>query len=241
MVATRQFKIKHLSKTFYHFDKTVRVLSDISIDLNSSEITFLCGLNGSGKSTLFKALSGFIKPDNETIISFTNEIETPRSLQKNVLFVPQNVDDAFIDNLFVYEYVKLFDIPTILNYAISINANWIVDLYKFESKILLRELSQGQRQILLLLVLLSKKEKILLFDEVLSSIDSVYSESLWNLVTAKIKQQGIVSCFITHDYNFAYEKADRLIVIYNGSIVLESRKTEVDFERFISKIKLGNK
>jgi len=45
----------------------IKVLKDISFDLNHGEILGVLGRNGMGKSTLIKTIAGLIKPYNGTI------------------------------------------------------------------------------------------------------------------------------------------------------------------------------
>lgn len=45
----------------------IKVLKDISFDLNDGEILGVLGRNGMGKSTLIKTIAGLIKPYNGTI------------------------------------------------------------------------------------------------------------------------------------------------------------------------------
>lgn len=241
MVNVNNIHIKNVSKTFYHFSDSKVVLNSIDTSLLNSEITFLCGLNGSGKTTLFRIIAGVLKQDekNKSSIEFDNKNQSTKELQKKVLFIPQNIDDAFVNDLFVFEYVSLFNLNVIKNFAIKIDADWLNEIIEKKSKTLLRELSQGERQLLLLLVLLSKEEKIILFDEVFSSIDANYHKKLWELIRDTVKERNLISLFITHDYDFAFDNAERVLVLFDGNLVLDEYNSKISKEIFMNKIHKG--
>jgi len=241
MVNTKSVNINNVTKTFHHHSLSTNVLNSINVMLKSSEIVFLCGLNGSGKTTLFRIIAGILKQDdtNHSKIEFDDKIQSTKELQEKVLFIPQNIDDAFVNDLFVYEYVTLFNQTLIKKYIAEIKAEWINSLIEKKSKTLLRELSQGQRQLILLLVLLSKEENIILFDEIFSSIDAVYHRKLWKLIKNTVRERKLVALFITHDYEFAYNNADRMLVLFKGALVLDNYKTKISKELFLNKIYEG--
>src|SRR4051795_3294183 len=54
---------RHLDRAFGAGEAAVRVLSDISLELEHGQVSLLMGPSGSGKSTLLAALSGLLRPD----------------------------------------------------------------------------------------------------------------------------------------------------------------------------------
>lgn len=61
--AIRKLHAQHLAKSY----KKRRVVTDVSIEINSGEIVGLLGPNGAGKTTCFYMMVGLIPPDNGTI------------------------------------------------------------------------------------------------------------------------------------------------------------------------------
>jgi len=57
-------ELQHISKQY----GTVQALSDVSLDCRAGEIHAVVGENGSGKSTLLGIASGFVEPDQGTIL-----------------------------------------------------------------------------------------------------------------------------------------------------------------------------
>ena len=58
-------KIKNLS--FHYIGESIKVLDDISIDIDKGNITTILGLNGSGKTTLIKLMVNILKPTGGSI------------------------------------------------------------------------------------------------------------------------------------------------------------------------------
>jgi len=65
--------ILQLKNITHSFSPEKQILKDLSLSLEKGMIYALMGSNGAGKTTLFNFLTGFIKPQNGTII-FKNEI-----------------------------------------------------------------------------------------------------------------------------------------------------------------------
>ena len=57
-------ELQHISKQY----GTVHALSDVSLECRAGEIHAVVGENGSGKSTLLGIASGFVEPDDGTIL-----------------------------------------------------------------------------------------------------------------------------------------------------------------------------
>ena len=57
-------KIKDVSYSY----NSVKVLEDISLDVNRGDYIGIIGPNGSGKSTLLKIILGLIKPDKGSVL-----------------------------------------------------------------------------------------------------------------------------------------------------------------------------
>src|SRR4030081_506087 len=67
-VGTPIVSASHVNKAFTTPDgEPLRVLDDISLDLNDGEIVALLGKSGSGKSTLLRCLAGLIAPTSGEI------------------------------------------------------------------------------------------------------------------------------------------------------------------------------
>ena len=71
-------KLKNVSSGYGE----IKILKNISLDLNEGEILGILGRNGMGKSTLIKTISGLIKPYEGSIFFKDQNITNNESFQK---------------------------------------------------------------------------------------------------------------------------------------------------------------
>jgi putative ABC transport system ATP-binding protein len=65
---------KNINKSFKVGSEIVHVLKDVSIELESSNISIIIGPSGCGKSTLLHILLGLEKPDEGEVLINGNDI-----------------------------------------------------------------------------------------------------------------------------------------------------------------------
>ena len=91
--------------------KENKILDDVSLSVNSGELTSIIGPNGAGKSTLLKLMSGDVKPDagkvyvnGETIESIDVKrlsiLRTVMSQQSSIIF------DFYVDEILAMGWVN---------------------------------------------------------------------------------------------------------------------------------------
>src|SRR5690606_34304635 len=89
------FRIAGLEKSF----GSIRVLSDVDLELRAGEVTVLMGANGAGKSTLVKVMSGVHARDRGTM-HLSGEPFDPASpaeaIRAGVVTVHQNINDGVV-------------------------------------------------------------------------------------------------------------------------------------------------
>ncbi len=93
MIELFAVKIRNLD---FSYTSQIRVLQQLSLDIEEGGYVALAGKNGSGKTTLLKHLNGLILPSNESEIEiFGNRLkkDTRKVIQKLVGVVAQNPDD----------------------------------------------------------------------------------------------------------------------------------------------------
>lgn len=87
-------KINNISKSF----KSNTVIENLSLTVNSSQITALIGKNGSGKTTLMRLISGLLKPDSGNINCNTKNIGDNIAILSNKQVIAHcSIKDFFAD------------------------------------------------------------------------------------------------------------------------------------------------
>ena len=110
-------KINNISKSF----KSNTVIENLSLTVNSSQITALIGKNGSGKTTLMRLISGLLKPDSGNINCNTKNI--------GVLI---GGDVNLYENLTGYENLKYFaELHNMSKKELSARCDELAEILKF--------------------------------------------------------------------------------------------------------------
>src|SRR6201999_1409704 len=91
MSAPAQLSVRNVRKSFYGKAGEVRVLDDLSFDINARDFVSIIGPSGCGKTTIFNIIAGLVEPDAGTLIYRGEEIDSLRGrvgymMQKDLLF-----------------------------------------------------------------------------------------------------------------------------------------------------------
>jgi glutamate transport system ATP-binding protein len=201
----------------------VKVLDQISFNIQQGEIVGILGLSGSGKTTLLKILSGLLpfKEGSYEIESKPAYINGKRSKE-----ISSELGVVFQEfNLFMHRTV-------IDNLALPYHLRTKVSMKKAkeEAMIILKSLgledqadkypykcSGGQQQRIAIGRALILKPTVLLIDEPTSSLDSENTQKVIDILK-DLHLKGLTLILITHDMSFAKALAQRLIVLEEGQI-----------------------
>tara|TARA_R110000851_G_scaffold333475_1_gene513596 strand:+ start:13834 stop:14616 length:783 start_codon:yes stop_codon:yes gene_type:complete len=199
------------------------VLSDLDLpELQANQLCALMGPNGCGKSTLLKSLAGLIKCRIKSLNYVDGNIPTTERQHPRALFgyLPQYLPEG--PNLTVMEamLVAQANSATVSKRLQFDEAESILEQLNILTLAHARadQLSGGQKQLLALGQLLSKKPRILLLDEPFSALDMAHTYVVMSLLKNLTQQQQLLTIFVTHDLNFALLNADTVLLMKEGSL-----------------------
>jgi NitT/TauT family transport system ATP-binding protein len=192
----------------------LRVLDDVSVQLNHGEIVALLGRSGSGKSTLLRILAGLIDPTTGRVVADGKQVTGPNP---DVAMVFQSF--ALLPWLTVQENVELGlkaqGVPPRDRATQAVAAIDMVGLDGFENAYP-KELSGGMRQRVGFARALAVHPRALFMDEPFSALDVLTAENLrgelldlW--LEQKLATEAIL--IVTHNIEEAVLLADRIIVL----------------------------
>ena len=214
--------IKNLS---YAIDDK-EVLKKISLQINTGEILALMGRNGAGKSTLLKTISGQISNFSGQINvagRIPSELEGPE-LVNLIGFVPQEPADLFYGNT-VRQECEMADQDNKLAAGATVKI-----LLKLSNQIPLdlhpRDLSEGQKLILAIALVLTTNPKILILDEPTRGLDYQAKDTLVNILR-NLAMDGTTIIMATHDVELVAEFASRVLVLAEGELISDGPTIEV--------------
>ena len=233
-------EISNINKTFN--PGTINenhALKDLSLHLADGESIAVIGGNGAGKSTLLNAVAGVWSVDSGSIhlggIDITHLPEHKRAKYIGRVFQDPMMGTA--GNMQIEENLALAarrGAPRGLKMGITRAEREqfremlrILDL-GLENRLTDRVglLSGGQRQALTLLMATMQKPKLLLLDEHTAALDPKTAAKVMEVTRLLVNQDRLTTLMITHNMRDAIEYGDRLIMMYEGHIVVDVKGEE---------------
>ena len=213
---------------------SVRVLHDVSIDVNDNETVVLLGTNGNGKSTLIKCIMGIVRPEEGEIFlemdgrridlvgrSTEEIVELGISLvpEGRRLFPRLTVEENLLLGAYRKEARKEID----RNLAFAFEAFPVLEERKRQ---IAGSMSGGEQQMLAIARALMSAPQVLLVDEPSVGLAPI----LVGRVIAKIKELKekfqLTVLMAEQNFNQAVKIADRGYIIVHGQIEFEGKDIE---------------
>ena len=231
-------KISLEDVSFKYDDK--KVLENISFDFEKGKKYALVGLSGSGKSTLMKLISKRIKADEGKIcIDGTDLDEISRNSIINLIStINQNV---FLFKGSIYDNITLFskDYSEEKVKDVILKAELGKYLDRLYDKELISEnannLSGGEKQRISIARSLIKDTKIILADEILSSLDN---EIAFSIEKGLLELENITLISVTHRLiKENLKQYDQILVLKDGKIEEKGNFEELmNFDSYFKKL-----
>jgi iron complex transport system ATP-binding protein len=209
-------------------------LRDASVTIERGERVALVGPNGAGKSTLLRVLAGVVRPARGSV-----ELDgTPLSrldrtaIARRLAVVPQQATLPFATT--VEEVVGLGRLPHEDPFrgprpadraaiAAAIERVGVGHLLGRDA----RELSLGERQLVLLALAVAQAAPVLLLDEPTVHLDLRHQVGAMDLLVDLNERDGTTILAVLHDLRLATHFFPRLILLDRGEIVADGAPSDV--------------
>lgn len=190
-------------------------LAEVTVAMQTGQVTAICGPNGAGKSTLLQCLAGLLPTEGGLVALDHRPLDQMRSCERAqaIGYLPQNGEIAW--DLTVRNLVSLGRLPhRDRGEAEVAEALSALDLDPFAERPV-SQLSGGERARALLARVLAGTPRWILADEPLAALDIAHQLALIGHFrrTAR-KGAGVV--LVLHDLALAMNYADRVIVLDRG-------------------------
>ncbi len=212
-------KIKFEDVSF-GYRENVSVIKNCSFEIKKGEFVGIIGLSGAGKTTMADILMGLL-PVNSGKIMVDNEEITEKNINafRNLTgYVPQEVnllENSFKNNVAWGQDEKNIDDERVIE---SLKLAQLYDFVQENGGInsVIRGLSQGQKQRLMIARGLYKNPEILIFDEATSSLDVETEHEITKMLTSLKGNKTLIA--IAHRLS-TLKECDKLIYLKDGVIV----------------------
>ncbi len=203
----------------------------VSLDIEAGEIIGLLGHNGAGKTTLLKMLTGFLEPSSGSIeIDGHDILDERQAIQKDIGYLPENCP-LYAD----------MEVATFLDHVASLHGieeqargQCIAEalrLTELEERAWQRidTLSRGLRQRVGVAQAILNKPRLLILDEPTNGLDPTQIQHMRTLIRNLARSSTVI--ISTHILQEVQATCDRVIIIRNGSKVVDARIEELQHGR----------
>lgn len=219
-------EVKNLTKYFKIKDKIIKVVDDVSFEINKKSTFAIVGESGSGKSTIGNLIANLIKPTSGEIL-FENKKTIDK---KNIQMIFQDpflsldpkmkIKDIILEPINIYEKLSYEKKDIILNSLIE-----KVKLPFNIKNSYPHEFSGGQKQRIAIARSIALNPKFIICDEPLASLDVSISSQIINLLLDLQNKLNLSYLFISHNLAVVKLISDITAVMYLGSF-LEKANTK---------------
>lgn len=220
-------ELRNISKRF----GGLRAVKDVSLEMAGGEILFIIGPNGAGKTTVFNLVSGFLHPDEGSIIFMGRDISRTAPHATARLGVGRTFQIVKpLPNLSVLENVMLGAfMHTAAVHRAREEAAEILDFLEMSrlKDLQARGLPLAALKRLEIARALATRPKLILLDEVVSGLTTGEALALAELIK-RLPEWGVsVVGGVEHVMQVVMKIADRVVVLDYGAKIAEGRPADV--------------
>ena len=236
----------------------IKAVNKASMQIETGKITGLIGPNGAGKTTLFNIIAGNIKPTMGKVMLEEHDITSLPShelFERGVLRTFQLAHEfsnmTVLENLMVVPAMQTgekilntwFQRKRIENEEKKIKekALEVINFLKLDHLTyeLAGNLSGGQKKLLELGRTMMVDAKIVLLDEVGAGVNRTLLNDIIDIIKKLNREKNYTFFMIEHDMNFLSKLCDKVIVMTEGSVLVEGGIDEIKKDEKVIEAYLG--
>lgn len=225
-------EILRFERVWYRYEEGRMALTDFSVTIRAGERIAVLGENGAGKSTFFLLANGVLRPEKGTVlwngIPIGRDVKSLNALRKGVGLVFQDPDVQILAGT-VAEEISFGPVNLGLSLAqVSRRVEAALDTFALQPyrDRAPQSLSGGEKKRVTLADAAAMDPQLLLLDEPASSLDPVHARQLEEYL-ALLSRRGLALMVATHDVDFAWRWADRVLVFHNGTLAADGGPAQI--------------
>lgn len=223
-------EVKDLKKVFYKNKVAFAAVNRISFKVEKGECLGLVGESGCGKSTAAKLITCLMKPDSGSILLNGEEVLTAKRKQLKeihgrIQMVFQTPQDSFDPRCTLGDGIMegMRNLGMKRGEAIKkmLELLKMVELNPELANRYPHQVSGGECQRAAIARALAVNPQLIICDEATSALDVTVQAQIVELLRKLQKEMGVSLLLICHDLALVQKLCDRVLVMYQGSIVEE--------------------
>ncbi len=229
---------KNISKSY----GKIKVVQDVSIQVNRGEIVGLLGPNGAGKSTSFYMIVGLVSPNKGNVLLDDKDITNMpmyKRAQLGIGYLPQEVSVfrklSVEDNILgILEMTKLKKKERIVKLESLLEEFGLQKVRKN----LGNQLSGGEKRRVEIARALATNPKFLLLDEPFAGVDPIAVEDIQGIIS-KLKNKNIGILITDHNVHETLSITNRAYLLFEGKILKSGTAEDLANDEQVRKVYLG--
>ena len=228
-------KIQNVKKVFNAGTINEKVaLNGLNLELKEGDFVTVIGGNGAGKSTMLNCVSGLYTVDEGHILIDGIDV-TKLPEYKRAKYIGRVFQDPMMGTAATMQIEENLALAARRGKTRGLRAGITKkerEQYREQLKILdlgledrmtakVGLLSGGQRQALTLLMATLQKPKLLLLDEHTAALDPKTADKVLEATEKIVQESGLTTMMITHNMRDAIAHGNRLIMMYDGHVVVD--------------------
>jgi branched-chain amino acid transport system ATP-binding protein len=239
----------------------LRVLEDISFEVNQGEIFSIIGPNGAGKTSILNSISGFYHPDKGRIFLEGNDITRLTPDRRAALGMGRTFQNiALYRGMSVLDNIKLGAHVHLKTGLLSALWYWggahreemalrrrveeeVIDFLEIEAirNLPVGSLAYGLQKRVELARALAMRPKILLMDEPVAGMNAEATEDMARFILDIREERDVTIVLIEHDMKVIMDISDRVLVLNFGQKLTEGKPEAVQTHPEVIKAYLGER
>jgi branched-chain amino acid transport system ATP-binding protein len=239
--------VQSLSKSF----GGLRATQNVSLQIEKGERRAIIGPNGAGKTTLFNLINGFLFPSSGCISLFGRDVTGLHAHQRAALGISRTFQ---VTNLFqrltLFENILLgvqatkpsrfcFYRPAKRFGGVVHEVEHLLKEWSLWEKrdVPLKHLSYGEQREIEVIMALASKPRLLLLDEPTAGLSPAETVQVTSIIRRLPRE--ITTVLIEHDMDVAFAIAERITVLYFGSVLEEGTAEQIKGNPKVAEVYLG--
>ena len=241
-------RVEDLHKSFDDF----KAVNGVHLTVEKGQLVAVIGPNGAGKTTLFNLICGQLPPDNGKILLNDEDISKlpPHVICRKGVARSFQIANVFPRlSVFRNVQVSVLSQQKLSNKLFQPAARLVVEetnrilesVGLFEKKMdVAGSLSHGDKRILEIAIALGNEPDLLILDEPTAGMSPEETTTTMALIQRLAREQGLTILFCEHDMEVVFGTAQSIMVIQQGSTIVQGEPQVVRQNREVQQAYLGD-
>jgi branched-chain amino acid transport system permease protein len=240
----------HMQQVAKHYG-ALKVLEGIDLEAHAGELVGLIGPNGAGKTTLMRCMSDGAERSAGTVKLCGHDIRAlpPEACVRFGLgrkFQNANIFESLTVAQCLRIAGTLLEKPSLLRQDATLRLPvYALDVLRatgLDAKLstVARDLSHGEQQALELAMVLALEPRIVLLDEPTAGLTKTERSQIGEVLSSLAHRHRLCCLLVEHDLDFVEQVATRIVVLHQGTIVMQGSFEEVVNSPLVKTIYAGS-